>query len=299
MPREKMKQQQKILFVINPISGDIDKNGMKTQIVNYMSEHNEQVEFYETKGKDDKQELSSLIEKIIPEKVVAVGGDGTCNMVAQVLINTEIKMGIIPQGSANGLATELELPTEIHENLNIILKGKSRSIDVLQINNKYLSLHLSDIGFNAKVIERFEKGNSRGFWGYGKHFFKELWNMKSSKYKIEIDDKTIVKKAIMVVMANATKYGTGAVVNPKGKLDDGRFEIVIFRPQKFVQFVKMAIPFFTRQIHQLDFVDIYFGKKVIIKNYKHQKLQIDGEIMGQPEQIYVEIIPQSLSVLVP
>jgi len=299
MPRQKIKNRKKILFVINPISGDIDKASLKSEIIKYVSNHDRVVEFYETKGDNDKEELSNFIEKTNPEKVVAVGGDGTCNLVAKVLLNTKIKLGIVPKGSANGLATELKIPGDLHDSLKIILDENSKKIDVLQFDDQHLSLHLSDIGFNATLIERFEEGNLRGFAGYGNHFISKLGGIKTVKFKIEIDGKTKRKKAIMVVIANATRYGTGAVVNPQGKLDDGRFEIIVFRPRKLIQFLKMIIPFFTRQIHRLAYVDIYSGEKVKITNIENQKLQIDGEIMGQPKQISVEIIPQSLAVLVP
>lgn len=299
MPREKIKNQQKIFFVINPISGNIDKNNLETDIDHFMSKQNQQVEVYYMTGEGDKQKISNLIERTYPEKVVAVGGDGTCNLIGQILLNKNIKMGIIPLGSANGLATELDLPSELHENLNIILKGKSKKIDVIQFNKKYISLHLGDIGLNAKVVERFEKGGIRGFLGYGKYFFDELGKAQPAKFKIEIGNKTKNKKAVMIVIANAAKYGTGAIINPKGKPDDGRFEIVVIRPQKFMQLLKMVVPFFTRKIHTLNFVDIYSCKKVMITNCDHQMVQIDGEIIGQPEQIFVEIIPRSLQVMIP
>jgi len=298
MPVDKMNNK-KMLFVINPISGDIDKEHLENDINEFMTEHLQQVDFHYTSGENDQKKISAKIEKTGATKIVAVGGDGTCNMVAQILINKNLELGILPQGSANGMAKELELPDNIHENLNIILNGKSKAIDVLRFGNQHISLHLSDIGFNAKVIERFEKGDTRGILGYGKHFFDELGRVKPTKFKLEVDDKIIKKKAIMIVIANAAKYGTGAVVNPKGKVDDGKFEVIVFRPQKFIQFLKMAIPFFTRQIHQLEFVDFYSCKNVKIYNYKKQKLQIDGEIMGQPEQVCVELLPQSLKVIVP
>jgi len=298
MPVDKMNMKN-ILFVINPISGDIDKENLENEINEFMTEHLQQVDFYYTSGENDPEKISAKIEKTGAKKIVAVGGDGTCNMVAQILINKNLELGILPQGSANGMAKELELPNNINDNLNIILKGNIKAIDVLRFSNQRISLHLSDIGFNAKVIERFEKGETRGFLGYGKHFFDELGRVKPSKFKLEIDDKIIKKKAIMIVIANATKYGTGAIVNPKGKVDDGKFEVIVFRPQKFTQFLKMAIPFFTRQIHQLEFVDFYSCKKVKIYNYEKQKLQIDGEILGQPEHVCVEILPHSLQVLVP
>ena len=106
------------------------------------------------------------------------------------------------------------------------------------------------------------------------------------------------QKAFMVVLANASKFGTGAVINPKGKPDDGYFELVILRPQNVSDFLEMLVPFYTRQIHTLDFVDTYKCKKVKIKNPERQNLQIDGEIMGQPLHVNVEILPRCVEIII-
>jgi len=288
-----------ILFVVNPISGDIDKKNLKSKIDDFMSDNNQPLDYYFTTGQDDRQGIRDMINAANYEKVVAVGGDGTCNLLGKILVGKNIKMGIIPRGSANGLATELDLPKELNKCLNIILQGKSKKLDVLQINNKNISLHLSDIGFNANLIDRFENGKIRGFLGYGKHFIDAVSKAKPEKFTIRIGTKSKKKKAFMIVIANATKYGTGAVVNPKGKPDDGRFEIIVFRPQKVLQLIKTVIPFFTRRIHTLKFIDVYRCKKAEIKNYSRQILQIDGEVIGKPDKIFVEIIPQPLDVIIP
>jgi len=297
MPRE--KNRKKLLFVINPISGDIDKEHLERDISEFMSARNQSYEIYYTTGENDRIEISERVKKSGADVVVAVGGDGTCNLVAQVLLHTEKKMGIIPLGSANGLATELNLPQVLDENLKIILKGKTREIDVVQIDDRHLSLHLSDIGLNAKIVEQFENGEIRGFLGYGKYFFGELGKAEPTKFEIEFNGKIKKKKALMIVIANAAKYGTGAVINPESKLDDGYFEIIVVRPQKAIEFIGMIIPFFTRKIHRLNYVDIYKCKKAIIRNLEKQMVQADGEIIGQPEQVFVENLPRSLKVIVP
>lgn len=291
--------EENILFVINPISGDIEKDDLTTEVRNFMKSHHYNIEFLHTTGKNDKQKITDKIKTVQPTTVVAVGGDGTCNLVAQTLLHKSIKMGILPLGSANGMASELNLPKTVEENLELIAKGKSKKIDVLQINDNHICLHLSDIGFNAQLINTYEKSDSRGLFGYTKSFIEEFGNASPAKYEIMLNDATISRNAFMVVLANASKFGTGAIINPEGKPDDGYFELVIIRPQNFAEFLEMLVPFYTRKIHTLDFVDTYKCKQVQIKNPEQQNLQIDGEIIGQPLQVNVEILPRSVELIVP
>jgi len=299
MPEKSTKEQLDILFIINPISGDNDKSEIKDTIRKYLSQHHYTLDFYYTTGENDAIKIGHLLDVKQIKKVVVVGGDGTCNMVGNLLLNKNIKMGIIPAGSANGLATELELPAKLEESLDCIVKGKSKKLDALKINKDYICLHLSDIGFNAKVIDRFEQGETRGMTGYANSFIGELVESKPSRFKLKYNEKEEVKTAFMIVIANATKFGTGAVINPKGKTDDSMFEIVVLNPQKVIHFLEMIVPFYTQKIHTLDFVDTYSCKKVIIENPERQNVQIDGENIGQPAEVTVEILPQALSVLVP
>ena len=297
MPEKRLKE--KMLFVINPISGDNDKINLEEEINAFMKEHHQQVEFYHTTGKDDKKSIQKIIDKQNPSTVVAIGGDGTCNLVAQTVLHTPVKIGIVPFGSANGMAAELDLPANLEDNLNIIINGKSKDVDVLSINNEHISLHLSDLGFNAQLIEAYEEGETRGLLGYAKSFIDNFGDASPAKFEIVYDEKTITKEAFMIVLANASKFGTGAVINPQGKPDDGYFEIIVVRPQNFINFLEMLVPFYTRKIHTLDFVDTYKCKQVKIKNPEKQSLQIDGEKIGQPQQVDVEILPRSLKVIVP
>lgn len=299
MPNKIGNNQQKILFVINPISGDIDKNHLKDRIQFFAAKQNFSYRIFYTTGENDPALIKEIISEFKPTKVISVGGDGTCNLVGKILLNSTIQMGIIPLGSANGLAKELMIPQTLDEALQIVVDGTPKTIDVLKVNEDYISLHLSDIGVNAKVVARFEKDNVRGFWGYAKHFIKELQVAKPLKFKLIMENQCLYKKAYMVVLANASNYGTGASINPEGKLDDGQFEVVLIRPYSFWQTIKMVIPFFTRKLHLLDYVSIYNCKKVKIINHKKQIVQVDGEVIGRLEEVNVEIIPQSLQVLAP
>ena len=299
MPNSKETKDIAILFVINPISGDTEKDDLISELQQFSKTELFSYEIFYTTGKDDAQKIAAKLEESTYNKVVAVGGDGTCNLVARHLINTSIQLGIIPKGSANGLANELMLPTTIKEALRTAIKGKIKKIDVVRINQDKISLHLSDIGLNAKVVKRFENDKTRGFLGYAKHFFKELKITQPTKFKLITDQEIIQRKANMVVIANASRYGTGAIINPEGKIDDGKFEVIFVRPYSFLQMLKMIIPFYTRRIHTLDYVDTFSCKNAVIHNVTKQVLQVDGEVIGPREKISVECIPQSLNVVVP
>lgn len=299
MPNNPFNKPQKILFVINPISGDIDKKYLEEKIETLSKKQQFAFEIHYTKGKNDHQLITGAIRKFTPAKVVAVGGDGTCNLLAKVLMNRGIPMGIIPLGSANGLAKELEIPQNLDEALKTIVANKTKAIDLLIINQKHVSLHLADIGINAQVVKRFERDRIRGFAGYAKHFIQELFAAKPLKFKVTLDGRKILKNAHMVVIANATKYGTGAIINPKGSISDGQFEIIFIRPYSVWHLFQMVIPFFTRKIHELDYVKSFSGRTATIHNYGRKELQIDGELIGRLKEINVEINPHALEILVP
>ena len=81
--------QNKILFVINPISGGKEKTDHQDAIKKYYQERPTAIEFFLLDGKNDAEELPKCIEQVKPYKVIAVGGDGTVSMVAKKLLKTE------------------------------------------------------------------------------------------------------------------------------------------------------------------------------------------------------------------
>ncbi len=138
-----------ILFIINPTSGGRKKIKWEPIIRNYFKQLSYQIDFFIMKGKGDSSSIRHWIKKLSPQKVVAVGGDGTVSMVAEQLIGTSIPLGILRGGSANGMATELQIPVNSSRAIETILNGEEQKCDVLKINDKEICIHLSDIGLNA------------------------------------------------------------------------------------------------------------------------------------------------------
>ena len=244
-------------------------------------------------------ELEKLEKRIIeslPEKVIAVGGDGTVTMVAKIVAKTKSALGILPAGSANGMARELNIPVTPQEALEIIVNGEIKCCDAIKINGKDICLHLSDIGLNAQLIKYFDEGKVRGKMGYAKVMIKTLWHKQKMQVIIHAQNKEIRRHAFMIVLANASKYGTGAVINPTGSLDDGAFEVVIVRRLALSELLKML---FRPQPFNPQKIETFSATSITLQTTRNVHFQIDGEYMGKIKNLKADILPDYINIVLP
>jgi len=289
-------EKLKILFVINPKSGTQSKTDWHSGITNYFKNFQHTIELFSITGKNDADSLKSKINGFNPDRVVAVGGDGTVAMVAQQLLRSKMAIGIIPAGSANGMAAELNIPTGIDAALNVVVNGEVRPGDAIQVNNKDICLHLSDLGINAQIVKYFEEGSLRGKLGYAKVLIKALVRKRQMNVVIQTKEEEIRREAFMVVLANASKYGTGALINPEGNLYDGVFEVVIVKKLALSEFVKMFFKFKRLDPKK---VEIFHAKSVAIETSHRVHFQIDGQYKGRVNHLNAKILPSVLNFVLP
>lgn len=290
--------KRKILFIVNPISGDTDKSAFLGLLEQKSKIPEFTVIVYQTTGTEDEEKIKSEVKKFKPDTLVAVGGDGTVRLVARLLINTDITLGILPMGSANGMAYDLGLPSQTGVALDLIFEGKSKPIDAIKLNDDKYCFHLSDLGVNSRIIKSFEDDDKRGFLGYLFSFFKETKNIEKFLCEVTTDNSTIRHKAIMLVIANGSYYGTGANINPGGSLNDGKFEVILIKPHSLMRMIKLAFAFFMRTFHKQQITKIISCRKATIKIQPKQYLQIDGEIESKTDFLSAEIIPNAFRVIV-
>ncbi len=283
------------LFVINPVSGGIQKTDHEDAIKKYFQPLSHRIEFFLIDDKNNAEQLEKYIKQVKPHKVVAVGGDGTVTMVAKKILGTDMQLGILPAGSANGMARELNIPLNIEEALNIVEKGIVRKADAICINEE-ICIHLSDIGLNARLIKYFDEGNMRGKWGYAKVALKVLLRKQNIRVIIQAKDREIKRDAFMVVLANASKYGTGAMINPIGDLYDGLFEVVIIKQIGIATLFKV---WFSPRNLDPKKIEIIQAKAVHIETHRKVHFQVDGEYMGRVHTVDAEILPGQLNILLP
>lgn len=290
------KEAMKILFVINPKSGKRKKEDWEAQIREFFKTSPHTMEFYLLTGKNDTTSVAHHLETVKPDRVVAVGGDGTIKMVAELLKGTNTPLGIIPAGSANGMAKELQIPVSLPEALDIALNGKPHKIDAIQVNKEEICIHLSDMGLNAMLVKYFEGSGKRGMWGYGRALLRVLWWKQKMYATITTDQGTIKRKAFMVVLANARKYGTGGNINPEGSLEDGYFEVVVLRKLNLIEMFKALL---TEKAFDPEKIEVISTTKAHIRTLRRHYFQIDGEYKGRVREVRAQILPQALYIVVP
>jgi len=284
------------LFVINPISGGKEKNDWEANIRSYFQSSAHNMDFFLLTGKSDEASVAHHIDSVKPDRVVAVGGDGTVKMVAELLCDKNISLGILPAGSANGMARELSIPNDLAAALEIAINGIPTPIDLIRINDTENCIHLSDMGLNAMLVKYFEGSEKRGMWGYGNAVFRVLYQKQKMYVTIKTDEETIKRKAYMVVLANARKYGTGGNINPEGDVSDGFFEVVIMRKINLLEIFKGI---FTDKLFKPERIEILKTKSVEITALKKAYFQVDGEYRGRITHLTAKILPGVITVLLP
>ena len=283
----------KLLFILNPGSGN-GETDYKVAIQHFFSALQHDYEIYELPKDCSSQQIKARIDEAKPDRVIAVGGDGTLKLVAQCLLNSEMPIGIIPAGSANGMAKELGISVEVEEALETAISGSPKRIHAVMVNDE-LCIHLSDIGFNAYIIKKFDDLPQRGMKGYARAAWHALWNHHKMEVTIKIDGEEIRSEASMVVVANATMYGTGVKINPEGSLEDDVFEVILVKNYNILEILKIR---FTNLPFNPKSIETFKTDKLVIKSKHRAHFQVDGEYQGKVNTISAHIITDAIRVIV-
>lgn len=292
------KKYNRLLFVINPIAGDIDKEELEEEINEKCREHHINCDIYRTTGEDDKEEIKKILTGNKYDGAFAVGGDGTVNILGSLLIGTNVPLGIVPLGSGNGLSKDLNIPQDTEDALELIHSHVIRNIDTITLNG-IPSIHLSDLGFNALVVKRFCEGDTRGPGSYAWIALQEYLSYKPKFYRIETDVETFEGEAFMVTIANANAFGSNASINPNGILNDGKFEICLIEPFPKSAGLGILYKLYTDSIDTSVFTRRISCRKATIYNTDNEVVHIDGEPVDLDEVIKIVMHPKSLKVILP
>ena len=291
-----MESNNQILLVVNPISGTFDKANLIESVETELVKKNIKLQVYETQGEEDESAIHNLINKYHPERILVAGGDGTIQLVAKVLKDFDLTLGILPAGSANGFAINLDIPNNLKDQIEVAIGSRTFAVDTLELNGE-MCLHISDLGINAELIRHYEHSNFRGMFGYFLQSFPTLFKSNYPyKFTIEANDHRYVKKGVLLAIANANKFGTGANVNPNGKLNDGKFEVLIFKRISLFHIIKTL---FKNAEMDSNFVEAISIEEAIISCEKPIAFQIDGEFIGKRKKVEVKVADKKLRIAVP
>ncbi len=286
----------KVLYIINPISGVGKQKVIENALSKYSDNENISYKISYTKYAKHAIELCKQ-EKDNFDAIVIVGGDGSINEASQALINSNTALGIIPTGSGNGFARDLKIPLKISKAIKVINQFHTKKIDAARINSEFF-VNVAGLGFDAQIAHKFAELGTRGFKSYVKLTLKEFTKIKRNAYKLTIDDKTIDLEAVMLTIANGKQFGNNAYIAPTASLTDGKLNITVVNlPNVFKP--SLELNNIRKTIDKFKIIRTFKAQKISISSSEEFISQIDGEPSHYKNNIEIEVLPKALHIIVP
>ncbi len=255
-----------------------------------------------TEGPGHATELALAAAAAGADLVLSVGGDGTANEVARGLLGSAAALGIVPMGSGNGLARALRIPLRPARALHALDTGVRRLIDVGLLNGQPF-LNVAGTGFDASVSRAFHDsgraGGRRGLLGYVRLSLREMVRYRAPRVVIETDTERLELRPFVLTFANGPQYGSGAVINPGGKLDDGRLELVVLDDGPLLGLLAASPRLFLGGLERIAGYRRLRATRVTVTAEEPLALHRDGDPGTATERIEVSIQPRALTIVAP
>ncbi len=291
--------------IINPVSGRHAGAGdairRRRALIDEAAQHaGVDVTVHETSHRGHATTLARDAASRASALVVAWGGDGTVNEVAAGLAGSDTAMAIVPAGSGNGLARELELPIDPPRALALAFARRSRVIDLGELNGRVF-VNVGGIGFDACVARAFNASRSGG-WGlprYVRLALREARHYEPAVYRISGAFAPISARAYVVAVANSPQYGNGARIAPRARMDDGALDMVIVDDAPVWRLIVEARRLFTGSADVANYVRTNQLAEALIESDAPMPMHVDGESIDSDVRAVVRVRRGALHVVVP
>jgi len=237
--------------------------------------------------------------------VIGACGDGTIRHVADTLAHTGIPMGLVPAGTGNLLARNLDLPLEELDAIEVALGGQVRQIDLVKITvDNRAPEHfavMAGIGIDAMIMDETDDDlkDTVGSAAYFVAAAKALGRLPI-RLMVQLDSNRPVRRhAMLCVIGNVGTLRGNIVLIPGASPDDGLLDVYIASPRQFRHWIKVALRLLTRRAKKDDQVDQYTGKTVRITIDGKDNYQLDGDVIGESTTLNAEIQPGALAICIP
>lgn len=290
--------KKRIRFIINPFSGTSGKKSTPDLIKKFLDHSKFEYEIAFTEYGGHAIKLAKEGADLKFDYVVAVGGDGSVNEVAQSLIHTNTALAVLPGGSGNGFAMHLGLGRSIQKAIKFINTGQVIEIDTCTANNRFF-INVSGLGFDARIAYKTKENSKRGFIPYLLTSIRESRKFKPQHLNIKIDDKLLQGEYAAAVVANASMYGYHFTIAPQASMQDGIMDIMLIKKAPMYKYFLTTFRFLNRTLHKSDITETYQGKSISISMNEGNYLHVDGEGYKTEKNLTFQINPKSLKVLAP
>lgn len=288
---------RKIKFIINPVAGKGDGKFFLETIHNKMEKSKLDYSITISSFKGNIEDIARQSVKEGYTDIIAVGGDGTVLETFNGIYNTNTILGIIPAGTGNDFFKMLGECKDLNENLDKIIVGNTKLVDIGCANNSYF-LNEVGVGIDTEIIEETQKIKKiiNGSASYVIATFKALAKYKCKDVSINIDGFVIKRKVFLVVIANGKYFGGGMKIAPGAEIDSEAFEIIVINKLSKFKFAILFKKVFSGDHVNEKAVEVFKGKSVVITSDMDHKINADGNILGSLP-LNIQILPKAQKVI--
>ncbi len=291
----------KTCFIFNPHSGrNRRRPWLAAAIRDFIAARSLDATLATTDGPGHATALAREAVQRGSEIVVAVGGDGTMNEVAQGLVHTPAALALVPCGSGNGLALHLGLPRAPLAALRLATGAGSRiaAVDTGTANG-FPFFNAMGLGFDADVSRRFNGLTRRGLPAYVRVGVTALRELRPEHCRITGGGRVQAHDILLIAVANSDQYGNHARIAPGARVDDGRLDLVAIKAVGLWRAATLVPRLFLGTIDQSPHVVRLSGPQFLIERAAPGLIHTDGETHATGAAIEVVVRPRSLRMVIP
>ena len=278
----------KILLVYNNFAGNGRAKKLLPQVEDLLNKYNVEFDLAITDYPEHGIEIVGNADFSQYDGVVAAGGDGTLfeviNGYYKNSSETGIPIGVLPVGTGNAFAHDLELNnTQIEEAIEIISKQKLRKVDVGKFvthGQDYYFLNIIGAGFVVDANKTAQNFKFLGDFSYQIGVLYRILVLKFTKLRLEIDGKKIETNSTFIEISNTRYTGGDFLMAPTAEIDDGLFDITLVKKISRLRLLKGLVKIKTGEHIHLDEIDTFKAKHIKIESDKPLVLTPDGELLG-------------------
>ncbi|HEV8489336.1 MAG TPA: diacylglycerol kinase family protein [Candidatus Limnocylindrales bacterium] len=294
------RRWRRVRVISNPNAGGkagLATNGVsREELVALLERYGLGDELCETHSPAEAQALAREAVQAGCDLVVGAGGDGTIGTVATQLLRTDATLGVLPLGSVMNIARSIGLPRDLAQAVEILATGEVRSIDVGEAKGRPF-FETGSVGMNAAIfreVQRFEQGD----W---LSIVRTLWvafRYRPARMELRLGDRIVRTRALMVTVSNGPYTGAAMTVAPGARLDDGKFDVRIFRRFSKWQLLRHLVSIAFGRRRYAPEVSTYRSERVAIDSVHPLPCRVDSHDLGTTPVEFVTL-PRVLRVVVP